>query len=129
MTCPHCYKKAHYRAQNGDWKCHFCGWIANAPDQTPEIEPRRVIVSVDIPQDEIVVKTPEKGKKGRVGMGSMFSYGTRGEYLSNHKLIEADIMLDDTGKEYWIKDNFTTGESERVYIPTRYKNARSKTIY
>lgn len=131
--CAHCYSEVQWRSSYRDWKCVGCGGVFNLPApmdaETPEIEPTRAIISVEIPQDEKPPEQPKKGRKRSVGMGSMFSYGSRGDYLTRHKLLEADIALDESGKEYWIKDNFNAGTSERVYIPARFKNARNKIIY
>jgi len=112
----------------GSFDCLYCGWNYAPTDRVEEDDddeverPRRFIASVDIPQTPKTTEKPVARRRGAMNTGSAFDYGSRKQYLSRLSLIEEDILTDEHGREYWIKDNYSTGNSEHVPVPTRYKN-------
>lgn len=91
----------------------------------PATEP---IAVVEVPQVEKATKKKPGGKK-KANQVSMFSFGSRKEYLHRHKICEEEILTNEKGAEYWIKDNFFTGISEQIFVPTRFKNANKGNNY
>lgn len=120
MLCPRCYSSCNYVRNSDQHWCTGCGWRSPLKAQNGRLS---TFKAISVPQSK---KKPEEGRKrkgGRRGGFSVFNFGTRSTYLKRYNLIEADIMQDEQGREYWLKDNFEKGESKKVLVPTRYKNA------
>lgn len=121
MRCPKCYNLVELQHGNSNYWCS-CGRHWRAPHQEPETPLSAVQSAIDIPENTNRIKTPEKG---RISTIKRYEFATRSTYLHQHGITEVDILLDENNLEYWIKDNFNTGESQRVYIPPRLRKAIS----
>ena len=104
--CPRCYKTVTRQHNDVNFWCS-CGrhWRAREwpSEETAEIDHSDAQIAVDIPDVEKKEKKAGRGRNRRV---VMYTFDNRALYLRRNNLTEAEIMLDEQGKEYWIKDYF-----------------------
>jgi hypothetical protein len=118
-TCSKCNAQL-YPSQKG-LQCAGCGYVYGK--EKPKNRISGPIFSADI---ESVAPGPKKaGKvaKQKPQIKSAYWWETRKEYLHRHNVLESEILLDTSNgspKEYWIEDNFSTGETIKRYVPKRF---------
>lgn len=121
--CPKC--RSVVKKQNNE-SCFWCScgrhWQAPS-SETPEIDHSDPVMSVEVPDIE---KPLKKARRGQISTNFSIVRETRAMYLRRSGLIEADIMLDESGREYWLKDNFNTGITTKMYLPTRLSKQKEQ---
>lgn len=122
MRCTHCYREVTRNYSDTTFWC-TCGRHWPAPRETSENDDSEVKTVVEVPE----VEKEDKNKAGgRIKRNTAYTFENRTLYLHRNKLTEAEILQDEEGNEYWLKDNFQSGTTEKVMLPARYKNQKNR---
>lgn len=99
-----------------------CGRHWKAPVlETQEIDHSEEKLVVEVPDIPKPIKTIPRGRNTNL---TAYSFDNRCDYLRRNNLIEIDILQDDEGKEYFIRDNFNAGTTQKIYLPERFKRKK-----
>ena len=115
MQCDKCYVEMHLCHNSKQYECNCGRRIKVRPTHEAENAPQSIFVSGEIPQESHKYKSATR-RKNRTIVGT-----TRESYLERAKVTEEDLLIEESGKEYWLRTN-EEGDEIRVYLPTRFKN-------